>query len=180
MPKRGKAARAPSPIKPPITDVRPGVASAATVVMAQVSTNLTRLARQARPFRGSAPIRDWTAPSLVLGDLEQNPILLLSVVSFPRAAPATCDPHPLSSRCFKFTMRLNLEFAQQLLLLLSFVSVARSAAIEGNLEKALYQLPKCAVSFTLTLFVPTAVLTDVVSFLCHVVVPLFCECCPAF
>ncbi|KAI7921278.1 hypothetical protein M0657_006145 [Pyricularia oryzae] len=41
-------------------------------------------------------------------------------------------------------MRLNLEFAQQLLLLLSFVSVARSAAIEGNLEKALYQLPKCA------------------------------------
>lgn len=68
MPKRGKPARAPSPIKPPITDVRPGVASAATVVMAQVSTNLTRLARQARPFRGSAPIRDWTAPSLVLGD----------------------------------------------------------------------------------------------------------------
>ncbi|EHA55081.1 hypothetical protein MGG_01867 [Pyricularia oryzae 70-15] len=43
-------------------------------------------------------------------------------------------------------MRLNLEFAQQLLLLLSFVSVARSAAIEGNLEKALYQLPKCALS----------------------------------
>ncbi|KAI6371841.1 hypothetical protein MCOR25_003869 [Pyricularia grisea] len=43
-------------------------------------------------------------------------------------------------------MRLDLQVAQLLLLLLSFVSVAHSAAIEGNLEKALSQLPECAFS----------------------------------
>ncbi|TLD27340.1 hypothetical protein PspLS_05124 [Pyricularia sp. CBS 133598] len=38
-------------------------------------------------------------------------------------------------------MRLNLLVARLLLL---FIPAAHSAAIEGNLEKALYQLPKCA------------------------------------